>query len=175
MHILASGLLFIIYYFIISFIFFFYQTEKFFFTICLFNCEHAHHTSRDESSVRQEERELAQLVESSLRPAVLFHTFPKSVVDVRVCVLCADGGVGAAAVTATSSALAAAGVPLHDAVAACVVAKVDSTLLIDPTHSEERRQRGGVTISYMPNQKKMTQFFLFGELSHTEISKVCFF
>lgn len=45
--------------------------------------------------------------------------FPKAAVDVYVCILEADGGELAAAITAGAAALADAGIPMRDLVAAC--------------------------------------------------------
>jgi ribonuclease PH len=53
--------------------------------------------------------------------------------------------------------------------------KVGDALVLDPNGDEEEKQRGGIMVSFMPNLKKMTQFYQFGELSHTEISQVFLF
>ena len=65
------------------------------------------------------ERELSAQATTALIGAVQLGAFPKAAVDVYVCVLEADGGELAAAVTAGAAALADAGIPLRDLVAAC--------------------------------------------------------
>lgn len=56
---------------------------------------------------------------------MILEEFPKSTVDVYVCVLEAAGGELPAAVCAASLALADAGIAMRDLVAACSVVRAD--------------------------------------------------
>jgi exosome complex component RRP41 len=63
--------------------------------------------------------------------------FPRSEIRICVTVLCADGGMRAACVNAASLALAHAGVPMRELVAASGAALFAETLLADPTLRED--------------------------------------
>lgn len=87
------------------------------------------------------ERELSALASTALAGAVQLDAFPKAAVDVYVCVLEADGGELAAAVTAGAAALADAGIPMRDLVAACsFVSSPDSNMQLQKITCQEIQQ-----------------------------------
>ena len=74
-----------------------------------------------------------------LEAVVLTELLPRSALHVAVTVLCADGGVRAAAANAALLALANAGVPLRDMCAAASVTLLEGQVVLDPTRAEEGR------------------------------------
>mmetsp|Transcript_19793 Transcript_19793/g.50293 ORF Transcript_19793/g.50293 Transcript_19793/m.50293 type:complete len:301 (-) Transcript_19793:27-929(-) len=84
--------------------------------------------------------EIAVRLTQALESSIILHKLPKSVVDVHVSVLQADGGVLPACITAASVAVADAGIELFDVVtacSACVRAGSDEVILLDPSLAEE--------------------------------------
>ena len=98
------------------------------------------------------ERRLSQALQHALMPSVRFQEFPNASVEVFALVLESEGTDGdiAAAITCASIALAHAGIPLYDLVAACAVMSVPTTaaggeaaaatkgrrMIVDPTAAE---------------------------------------
>lgn len=85
--------------------------------------------------------EAAQALRDALEATVLASLHPRSRLDVCVSVLAADGGWLAAAVNAASAALADAGVPCADLLAAATATSLpgcgEHGPLLDPSHAEE--------------------------------------
>ena len=84
--------------------------------------------------------EAAQALRDALEATVLASLHPRSRIDVCVQVLAADGGWLAAAVNAASAALADAGVPCADLLAAATATSLPGCgdqALLDPSHAEE--------------------------------------
>lgn len=127
------------------------------------------HNSRD-PSMDILEREASQVLDNAFLPAVMLHTFPKSVLELNVEVLQDGGSVLAASCVAATAAMADAGVQNYDIVAACEVAKVNGTLIVDPTAHEEAVSTGGLLIAVMPSLNEITQLFQFGEMTQEDIN-----
>lgn len=65
------------------------------------------------------ELELSKVIRESLEPSIMSEYFPRSTIDIIIEVLQADAGTRCAGITAASLALADAGIPLRELVAAC--------------------------------------------------------
>jgi exosome complex component RRP41 len=81
--------------------------------------------------------ETAVLVRQAFEAVVETERFPRSEIRIVLNVLGADGGMRVACLNAASLALAHAGVPMRDLVAACAVGRVGETMLMDPTLKED--------------------------------------
>ena len=85
--------------------------------------------------------EAAQALRDALEATLLASLHPRSRIDVCVQVLAADGGWLAAAVNAASAAIADAGIPCADLLAAATATLLpgcgDHGPLLDPSHAEE--------------------------------------
>lgn len=76
------------------------------------------------SSMQPEEEEEASVVlQSSLEAAVQLDAFPKSVVTINCVIMESAGSELAILITAASFALADAGIPMFDLVAACQIVR----------------------------------------------------
>ena len=97
--------------------------------------------------------ELSLVIKQALEAAVLTELMPRSQLDVNIQVLQADGGVRSAA-NAAVLALADAGVPLRDTMAACSAGYLDGTL---PRRQTPRRAaaRREVHVAAQPNLEKV--------------------
>jgi len=69
------------------------------------------------------EIEISKVIKEALEPAVMLENFPRTVVDVFIEILQADGGSRCAALDAAAVALADAGIPMRDMVSACAAGK----------------------------------------------------
>ena len=96
--------------------------------------ERRRRTKGDRKSV-----EIGLVIKQALETAMITELLPRSQVDVNIQVLQADGGVRAAAINAAVLAVADAGIPLRDTMAACAAGFLDNTPLLDLNYLEVRR------------------------------------
>jgi len=114
------------------------------------------------------EIELSKVVREALEPAIFMEYYPRTATDVFVEVLQADGGTRCASITAASLALADAGVPMRDLVAACSAGKVDNTIVLDLMDIEDKEGEADVPVAYMPSLGVITLLQMDGILTLEE-------
>lgn len=117
------------------------------------------------------EIELSKVIRESLEPAIFLEYYPRTAIDVFVEVLQADGGTRCASITAASLALADAGIPMKDLVAACAAGKVDDTIVLDLMDTEDKIGTADVPVALMPNLNAITLLQMDGILSLEEFEK----
>jgi len=128
-------------------------------------------TERKNPAPSRREIEIGKVIKEALRPAVILQQFPRTVVDVYIEVLQADGGSRCAALAAASVALADAGIPMRDMVSACAAGKVEDTVILDVNNEEDQAGQADMPIGYMPNLGKVTLIQLDGVLTPDEFNK----
>ena len=128
-------------------------------------------TERKNPAPSRREIEISKVIKEALQPAVILKDFPRTVVDVFIEVLQADGGTRCAALDAASVALADAGIPMHDLVSACAAGKVADQIVLDINNEEDQEGQADMPIAYMPNLGKITLMQLDGILSPSEYQK----
>jgi exosome complex component RRP41 len=96
------------------------------------------------------EVELSKVIRQSLEPAVFLEYYPRSSIDLFIEVLQADGGTRCAGITAAALALADAGIPMRDLVAACAAGKVEGKLVLDLSDTEDKLGEADVPVALMP-------------------------
>ena len=94
--------------------------------------------------------ELALVLQATLERAILSELLPRTQLDVVITVVQADGGVAAAVLNAAVLALADAGVPMRDLLAACAASYLDSTPLLDSSYLEEAAAGPVVLVALHP-------------------------
>jgi len=117
------------------------------------------------------EIEISKVIKEALKPAVMLEQFPRTVVDIFIEVLQADGGSRCAALAAASVALADAGIPMRDMVSACAAGKVADTIVLDVNNEEDQAGQADMPVGYMPNMEKITLIQLDGVLTPEEYKK----
>lgn len=111
---------------------------------------------RKSPSPTRREVELSKVIREALEPAVFIEEFPRTSIDVFIEVLEADGGTRTASITAASAALADAGIPLRDLVAAVAVGKIMGKLALDINGIEDQYGEGDMPIAMMPQLGQIT-------------------
>lgn len=117
------------------------------------------------------EIEISKVIKEALEPAVMLENFPRTVVDVFIEILQADGGSRCAALDAAAVALADAGIPMRDMVSACAAGKVADTIVLDINNEEDQEGQADMPLAYMPNLEKITLVQLDGVLTFEEYEK----
>jgi exosome complex component RRP41 len=111
----------------------------------------------------------------ALEPAIFLEYYPKTIIDVFIQVLCADGGTRCAAVTAASLALADAGVSMRDLICGVAVGKISRpdppTLVLDLSDIEDKEGLGDLPVAMMPRTKRFTLLQFDGLLTRDEMVK----
>jgi exosome complex component RRP41 len=117
------------------------------------------------------EVELSKVIRESLEPAIFMEYYPRTMIDVFVEVLQADGGTRCASITAAALALADSGIPMKDIVVACAAGKVDDTVVLDLMDAEDKLGAADVPVALMPNQNAVTLLQMDGILTQEEFEK----
>jgi len=102
------------------------------------------------------EMELSKVIREALEPSVFTEYYPRTSIDLFIEVLQADGGTRCAGITVASLALADAGIPMRDLVAACAAGKVEGQIVLDLTDAEDKAGEADMPLAYMPNANAVT-------------------
>jgi exosome complex component RRP41 len=117
------------------------------------------------------EVELSKVIREALEPAIFLEYYPRTGVDIFVEVLQADGGTRCAALTAAALALADAGIPMRDLVAACAAGKADDQVVLDLMDEEDKLGSADVPVALMPNLNAITLLQMDGILTLEEFEQ----
>ncbi len=127
------------------------------------------HGERKSPAPTRREIELSKVIREALEPAIFLELFPRCAIDVYIEVLQADGGTRCASIVAASLALADAGIPLRDLVAAVAVGKVQGHIVLDINHLEDEYGEGDMPVAMMPSRGVITLFQADGVWTPDEI------
>ncbi len=117
------------------------------------------------------EIELSKVIREALEPVVMSELYPRTSIDIFVEVISADGGTRTAAVNAASLALADAGIPMKDLVAAVAVGKVDGVIVLDIDEVEDNYGEADMPIALAPSLNAITLLQLNGVLTPSEFNE----
>mgnify|MGYP001044479479 CR=1 FL=1 len=118
------------------------------------------------------EMELSKVIREALEPSVFVEYYPRTSIDLFIEVLQADGGTRCSGITVASLALADAGIPMRDLVAACAAGKVEGRLALDLTDLEDKGGEADVPLAWMPNLNAVTLLQMDGMLTMEEFEHV---
>ncbi|MEM7825251.1 MAG: exosome complex exonuclease Rrp41 [Candidatus Aenigmatarchaeota archaeon] len=116
--------------------------------------------------------ELTKVIRLALEPVIFVEDFPRATIDIFVEILQADGSTRVTAINAASLALASAGIPMKDLIAACSVGKINGTLILDLNGDEDKNSEADLAFATMPTKNKVTLLQMDGNLTKEEISKL---
>lgn len=117
------------------------------------------------------EMELSKVIRESLEPVVLTELYPRTMIDLFVEILQSDGGSRCAGITAASLALADAGIPMRELVAACAVGKIEGKLALDLSDAEDKYGEADLPVAFVPNTNMVTLLQMDGSLTPDEFEK----
>ena len=128
-------------------------------------------SERKSPAPSRREIELSKVIREALEDIVLLSEYPRTVIDVFIEVLQADGGTRVAGVTAASLALADAGIPMKGLVAGVAVGKVEGVLVLDVDELEDSMGEADMPVAGAPDLGLITLFQLNGVLTEEEVEK----
>jgi len=117
------------------------------------------------------EIELSKVIRESLEPAIFMEYYPRTMIDIFIEVLQADGGTRCASITAAALALADSGIPMRDLIVACAAGKVEDKIVLDLMDTEDKMGSADVPVALMPNLNAITLLQMDGSLSTDEFER----
>jgi exosome complex component RRP41 len=115
--------------------------------------------------------ELSKVIQEVFESVIIAEAFPRSQINIFLEVLQADGGTRAASITAASVALADAGIPMRDMVAAVAVGKADGELILDLNKDEDNFGQSDIPIAISRRKKDILLLQMDGLLTNEELMK----
>jgi len=115
--------------------------------------------------------EIGMVLVDALSPALFLERYPRSVIDIYVEIIQADGGTRCAAVNAAAVALVDAGIPMKDLVASCAAGKMNGKIVLDLGDTEDKEGEADVPLAYMPKLDQVTLLQMDGILTEKETVK----
>jgi len=113
--------------------------------------------------------EISKVTKEALSGAIFLEEFPRTVIDVYEYIIQADGSTRVTAINAASLALASAGIPMKDLVAACSVGKIGDVLIVDLNGKEDNYSESDMAIAMMPSKREITLLQMDGRLTKEEV------
>jgi len=115
--------------------------------------------------------EISKVVSEALESAIIVEQFPRAEIDVFIEVLQADAGTRIAGLTASSVAVAAAGIPMRDLVVGCTAGKADGQVLLDLSKEEDNFGQADIPFAILPKTGEVVLMQMDGDLTVEEMSK----
>ncbi len=114
------------------------------------------------------ELELSKVIRESLEPAIMSECFPRATIDLFIEVLQADAGTRCAGITAASLALADAGIPMRELVAACAAGRIEGKVVLDLSDIEDKQGDADLPVAFMPKSNVISLLQMDGALTEEE-------
>lgn len=118
------------------------------------------------------EVEISKVIKEALQPAIFVEYYPRTSIELFIEVLQADGGTRCASLTAASLALADAGIPMRDLVAACAAGKVDGHLVLDLNDVEDKEGEADLPLAWIPSLNAVTLLQMDGTVTLEEFEQL---
>ncbi len=126
---------------------------------------------RKSPAPKRREIELSKMIQEALEPSIFTEKFPRSSIDLFILVLDADGGTRAASITASSLALADAGIPLRGLVSAVAAGKVHDKIVLDLSDEEDKYGSGDLPVAIINQNKEITLLQADGQFTADEVKQ----
>jgi len=117
------------------------------------------------------ELELSKVIREALEPSIMSEYFPRSSIDIFIEVLQADAGTRCAGVTSASLALADAGIPLRELIAACAAGKIDGQVVLDLSDIEDKKGDADLPVAFMPKSNAVGLLQMDGSMTDSELKQ----
>ncbi len=115
--------------------------------------------------------EISKVISEAFSSVVFTEQFPRTSVDIFIEVLQADAGTRCAGLTAASVALADAGVPMRDLVAACASGKIGGVVCLDLNKEEDNFGDADCPMAVVHGTGEIVLLQMDGHLSFDEFQK----
>ena len=117
------------------------------------------------------ELELSKVIREALEPCIMSEFFPRATIDIFIEVLQADAGTRCAGITAASLALADAGIPMRELVAACAAGKIEGKVVLDLSDIEDKQGEADLPVALMPKSNMINLIQMDGAFTEEEFDQ----
>lgn len=115
--------------------------------------------------------EISKVISEAFANVVLREQFPRATIDVFMEVLQASAGTRCTALTVAAVALADAGIPMRDLIAACAFGKADGHVILDLDKEEDNEGEADVPIAIVPRTNEIVLLQMDGHLAKEEFDQ----
>jgi exosome complex component RRP41 len=115
--------------------------------------------------------EISKITAEALENVILTNYYPRASIDVYIEVLEADAGTRCAGLTAASVAVADAGIPMIDMVAACAAGKVDGQIVLDIGKKEDNFGQADMPLGFVPRTGEIVLLQMDGQMTRDEFQE----
>jgi exosome complex component RRP41 len=115
--------------------------------------------------------EISKVISEAFSNVVLREQFPRATIDVFMEVLQASAGTRCTALTVAAVALADAGIPMRDLIAACAFGKADGHVILDLNKEEDNEGEADVPIAIVPRTNEVVLLQMDGHLAKEEFDQ----
>jgi len=115
--------------------------------------------------------ELSKVIKEVFENVIITEMFPKTEISIFIEVLQSDGGTRCAGITAASVALANAGLPMKDMVAAVASGKIEGQIVVDCGKLEDNFGEADVPVAVASRNGEILLLQMDGMLTHEELKK----
>ncbi len=128
-------------------------------------------TERKKPGPSRRSTEISLVTEKALASVIDLDLFPNTVIDVFIEIIQANAGTRCAGISAAAMALAHAGIPMRDMVAAVSVGKVGDKIVLDLDKEEEDFEEGAtdIPVAMTARKREITLLQLDGEVTKDEL------
>src|SRR3989338_5197470 len=128
-------------------------------------------TERKKPGPNRRSTEISLVTEKALASVIDLDLFPNTVIDVFIEIIQANAGTRCAGISAAAMALAHAGIPMRDMVAAVSVGKVGDKIVLDLDKEEEDFEEGAtdIPVAMTARKREITLLQLDGEVTKDEL------
>jgi len=116
--------------------------------------------------------ELSKVIREVFEELIIAEKFPNTQIDIYIDVLQANGGTRTASITVAAAALANAGIPMKDLVAAVAIGKADDNLVTDLNKDEDNLGQSDMPLAISHRDKKLLLVQMDGLLTKDEVKKM---
>ncbi|MEM3341725.1 MAG: hypothetical protein QW728_03440, partial [Thermoplasmata archaeon] len=116
--------------------------------------------------------EISKVLSDALEAVVFTEQFPRCSIDIFIEILQANAGTRCAALTASSVALADAGVPMKDLVVGCAGGKVQGHIVVDINKEEDNFGEADLPLGYVPSTGEIVLLQMDGHLTPAEFQQL---
>ncbi|MCJ7632387.1 exosome complex exonuclease Rrp41 [Candidatus Bathyarchaeota archaeon] len=128
-------------------------------------------TERKNPAPSRREIELSKVIKEAIETVIFTELFPRTGIEVFIEVLQSDGGTRCAGITVASLALADAGIPLKDLIAACAAGKIDDQIVLDLDDIEDQKGQADLPVAISPRNGGITLLQMDGIMTGEEYEK----
>lgn len=128
-------------------------------------------TERKRPAPSRREIEISKVIRDSIEETIFSELFPRTSIEVFIEVLQSDGGTRCAGINVASLALADAGIPMKDLIAACAAGKIGNQIVLDLDNIEDQKGQADLPVAISPRSGGITLLQMDGIMTGEEYEK----